>query len=264
MTKIKGFVVCIICLLTVCIAALSACNISKLKYIQKLTYIEWRDDGEIFKLRASTYGTSGCGTITLNGETYEAVYEIWTNKVSSFRISLRVEDAQGLNIEGKQVEGGMVEDYFTPTYNRKDQVITSETDDVELFGVKIGKVRLKAYDIDRSDFKIWEILSAWEDRNNKLYIRNYGGAYALFKCMHAIVGLPNGESEYVTLRWLPETSGFYIYDKIEMVDYKTITDDTPRLAEGTFEFNGNNLILYFTKDALLGLQGQSLYLIECT
>ena len=262
MTKVCKKLFLFICFAVICLTVFCSCD--PLKKIDKLSNIEWRDDKEIFKLRASTFGTGGCGTITLNGETYEATYEIWTHHVSSFRISLRVEDAQNLNIEGKQVKDGIVEDYFTPIYNSKDRVITSETDDVELFGVKIGKVRLKAYDIDMADFKIWEILSAWEDRNNKLYIENYGGAYTLFKCMHTIARLPNGRSEYVTLRWLSETPEFRIYEEFQVEDYKTITDETPYLAAGSFEYDYDTckITLNFTEDELLGLQGQSLELAE--
>lgn len=46
-------------------------------------------------------------------------------------------------------------------------------------------------------------------------------------------------------------------------DYENIfTDEIPQLAEGTYELDGNNIVLYFTKDEVLGLKGQSLYLTE--
>lgn len=261
MAKVKKIIYFICVLSALCLIMLSACTTSPVRFVQDLSYIEWRDDNGIFKFRAAKSGAHGCGTIVLNGEEIPASFSVGANK-PNFRISITVEDAEKLGYNYQYSDGGITWDSFWPDYSKKEKVITSRDSDVKLFGVKIGKVRLKAYPVDKSEFQIWEILSRWTDSDNILQISNYDDNYFIYKCLHAYAKLSGGEEKYITFRWLPETSGFCIYERFDWYEYDNITDDTPRLAEGTYEQDGNNVTLQFTKDELWGLQGQSLYLTE--
>lgn len=197
----------------------------------------------------------------LAGEEIPASFRVGANK-PSFAVYISIEAAEKLGYDLRYCTNGVAFDSFVPNYSKSDHVITSTESDVKLFGVKIGQVRLKAYSIDKSEFAIWEIRSTWSDSDNKLRIDNFESTYFLYKCLRAQTTLPNGKCKYLTFRWLDESSGFRIYDIIEEEDYKNIKEDTPYLAEGTFERDGNNIILQFTKDEVLGLQGQSLYMTE--
>lgn len=262
MRRVKWAIIAIVCLLAVSIMSVAACTVGSINYVGDLSYIEWRDDKGIFHLRAAKSSASGCGIITLNGEKIPASFSIGTNK-PYFSVSISIEAAEKLGYDAEyNTSGGVAFDGFWPNYSKSDHVITSRESDVELFGVKIGKVSLKAYPIDKSEFKIWEIRSTWSDSDNKLRIDNIEGNYFLYKCLRAETILSNGKAKYLTFRCLDESSGFRIYDKIEEGDYKNITDDTPYLAEGTYELDGNNIKLNFNKDEVLGVSGQSLYLTE--
>ena len=261
MAKVKKIFYCICFLSALCLIMLSACTTSPVRFVQDLSYVEWRDDDGVFNFRAAKYGSHGCGTIVLNGEEFPASFSVGANK-PNFRISITVEDAEKLGYDYQYSDGGITWDSFWPDYSKSDKVITSRDSDVKLFGVKIGKVRLKAYPVDKSEFAIWEIFSRWTDSENRLEISNSEESFVHNKCLYAYAKLPSGEEKYITFRWLPETFGFCIYERFDWYEYATITDDTPRLAEGTYEQDGNNVTLYFTKDELLGLQGQSLYLSE--
>lgn len=261
MAKVKKIFYCICFLSSLCLIMLSACTTSSVRYVQDLSYIEWRDENGIFNFRAAKDGSFGCGTIVLNGEEIPASFGVGANK-PAFLIYISVEDAEKLGYEFQYSDSGIVTDSFVPEYSKSDKVITSKYSDVELFGVKVGKVRLKAYPLDKSEFAIWEIFSRWTDSENRLEISNSEESYVHNKCLSAYAKLTDGGRKYITFRWLPETSGFCIYERVDWYEYATITDDTPRLAEGTYEQDGNNVTLYFSKDELLGLQGQSLYLSE--
>ena len=262
MKRVKRVVIAIVCLLALSIMSVAACTIGSINYVSDLSYIEWRDDEGIFRFRAAKDGAFGCGTIVLNGEEIPASFGVGTNK-PNFQIYISVESAQILGYDFQYSNGGITLDSFVPNYSKSEKVITSKDSDVELFGVKIGKVRLKAYPVDKSEFEIWEIFSSWRDRENKLEIYNAEKSYVLNKCLRAYAKLPSGEQKEIIFHWLPETSGFCIYEYDEECDYPKIEDDTPILAEGTYEQDGINVTLKFAKDELLGLQGQSLYLSEC-
>lgn len=261
MKRVKREIIALICLLAVSIVSFSACTITPLHNVGKLSYIEWRDDEGVFHLRAAKDGAYGCGTIVLNGEEIPAGFNVGANK-PSFVVYISLEAAEKLGYDLSYNYNGVAFDGFVPNYSKKKKVITSRESDVELFGVKIGKVRLKAYPVDKSEFAIWEIRSTWSDGDNKLRIDNVESNYFLYKCLRAEATPANGKTKYLTFRWLDDSTGFRIYDKIEEEDYKNIAGETPYLAEGTFELDGNNIILQFTKDEVLGLQGKSLYLTE--
>ncbi len=259
MTKLRKIIISIFFLSAFCLMMFSACTL--FEPVRYPSSVEWRDDEGIFHFRSAKDGAFGCGTIVLNGEEIPASFSIGSSKpVFSIRIS--VESAQKLGYDYQYSINGMVYGSFVPRFIKKEQVITSTTNDVELFGVEVGKVRLKAYPVDESEFEIWEFFTTWTDSDYKFIIYNFTDMYILNKCLDVRIELPDGKTRTLTFRWLTETSGFCIYDNMNEEDYKTITDDTPSLAEGTFEYDGNNLILNFAKDELLGLQGQSLYLSE--
>lgn len=259
----KSFLIVIVWFLIISIIALSGCSTSPVRYVRELSYIEWRDDNGIFKFRATKNGMHGCGTILLNGEEIPASYDIGTNK-PYFSVNISIETAEKLCYDLEyHTSGGVAFDGFEPDYSEKDKVITSLENDVELFGIPIGKVRLKAYPVDKSAFVIWEIRSTWSDDDNKLRIDNDESNYFLYQCLRAKATLPNGQTKDLTFRYLTETSGFRIYADMDEQDYENIfTDEIPQLAGGAYELDGDNVILHFTQDKVLGLEGQSLSLTE--
>lgn len=262
--RVNSVIIAAMCVLSACIMSLSACSTFPIRHISALNYIEWRDENGIFKFRAAKDGAFGCGTIVLNGEEIPASFSIGPNP-PSFHVDISIEKALELGYDTTyHTSGNIAFDGFWPNYSKKDQVITSQDSDVELFGVKLGKISLKAYQLDRSEFEIWEICSTWCDSGNKLRIDNRESNYFLYKCLRAKTILPNGEAKYLTFRWLDEASGFRIYDEFKENEYKNITDETPYLAEGTYEYDDSfeTITLHFVKDEIMGLQGQSLELTE--
>lgn len=261
MTKTIKILSSICCLLGACLLTFPACSTSTLRYVYQLSYIEWRDDDGKFSFRTVNNAGYGCGTIVLNGEKLEAGFSVATNP-PCVCIDITAEAAKKLGVSTHSDSGGIESDGFTAYYSKEEQVIYSESDDVVLFGVNVGKVKLKAYPVDKSTVKIWEILSSWSDSDNRLSIYNSHSNYFYYKCLNGEVRQSDGKLKNITFRWLPETSRFLIYDYIEWYDYSTITDDTVTLAEGTYEQHENNVTLYFVKDDLLGLQNQYISLLE--
>lgn len=264
MTK-KKIIIAIICIFVVCVAAFSACTTSPMRFVSKLSYIEWRDENGIFRFRAAKDGSSGCGTIKLNGEEIPACFETGANK-PVFRVYIEIGAARelGYDFDENHTERGLVFDSFVPDYLKGEQMIYSVYREVRLFGVDIGTVKLHAYPVEKSDFEIWEIQSTWRDKDRKLRIDNINYNYFLYKCFSAETELANGKTKYLTFKWLPETSGFRIYDYMEEEDNETITGQTPYLCAGTYEYDceTGKITLHFAEDELLGLQGQSLELDE--
>lgn len=264
MTKIKTIIIATICILTVCVATFSACVISPVRYAEKLSYVEWRDDNGVLKFRAAKSGLSGCGTIVLNGEEIPASFSIGGH-TPTFRVYINNAVAKKLGYEVEYRNyAGLAFDDFALAYSEKDEMIYSCNGEVSLFGMDIGKICLKAYPVDKTEFEIWEIISTWVDNDKKLKIDNIGINYFLYKCWRAKTELSDGKTKDLTFRWLSDVSEFRIYEEFQVEDYKTITDETPYLAAGSFEYDYDTckITLNFTEDELLGLQGQSLELSE--
>lgn len=255
----------IICQFILCVYTLSACTLfSPIREIERLNYIEWRDDDGIFCLRASTNGAYGCGTVKLNGETFDTYFMLSDFKSLSLNFWISGESAQRLGFSKEIGEDNTVTDSFEVSYVVEEQVICSYDSSAELFGVQLGEVRLKAYSVEKAGFDIWEIMSQWEDEEERLHIYEPESNIFYFKCVTAKAYLNDGKEKTLTFRWLSDTKRFCIYEYVEQYNYQTITDDTPVLAAGVYELDGNNVKLYFTKDNLFGLENQYLYLAEKT